>query len=219
MVGQPDHGPDHDGAVAARPTLRAVLVLGYLAFIASQYVVSTMTTVLIIHRQPDEALEVLALFQDRCRILVMSGMEAVRHALETEHPDAVLYKGGVRGGDSPRTSGCPISRTASNGCMWRGQAMSICSLDWPEVMVTNSAGLLSPFLAETVIGALAAMNSGLMSYRLDQLENAECRPFKPLREQTPLIVGLGHIGGYVADYARPWGCGRSGCCPPCRARA
>ncbi|MCR9257980.1 MAG: D-2-hydroxyacid dehydrogenase [Alphaproteobacteria bacterium] len=167
-----------------------------------------MKSVLVIRNSPDRALDVLAPFQDRCRIVTAGGPKAVAEAFETHRPAAVLYyKEGLRNPD--RTGDYRLPYRA-DGVQWIHVAGSgyehLLPLDRPDVTVTNSAGLLSPFLAETVIGAMAAMNSGLIAYHLDQMEKRwDTRPFKPLREQTLLVVGLGHIGGYVADYAKAMG--------------
>lgn len=73
--------------------------------------------------------------------------------------------------------------------------------DWDRerLTVTNSVGVLAPFLAETCIGAMLALNHKLLAYR-DQQARREWmpRPFRPLSGQRMLIVGAGAIGGELA---------------------
>jgi len=68
-----------------------------------------------------------------------------------------------------------------------------------EKTVTNGAGVLAPFLAETCIGAILALNHGLIRYRDQQRARLWCgHNFRPLSGQTLVIVGAGAIGGEVA---------------------
>lgn len=78
--------------------------------------------------------------------------------------------------------------------------------DPKEVRVTNAQGVLAPFLAETCIGAMLALNHGLIAYR-DQQKARIWRgiPFRPLMGQTLLIVGAGAIGGQLAERASALG--------------
>lgn len=74
--------------------------------------------------------------------------------------------------------------------------------DPERVTVTNSAGVLAPFLAETCLGVLLALNHKLLAYR----ENQRARlwrpiPFRPLAGQRLLIVGAGAIGGALSARA------------------
>ena len=78
--------------------------------------------------------------------------------------------------------------------------------DPQRVTVTNSAGVLSPYLAETVIGAILTLNAGFLHYVERRREKRwQPRPFVPLSEQTLLVVGLGEIGGRVATHAKALG--------------
>jgi len=68
--------------------------------------------------------------------------------------------------------------------------------------ITNCAGVLAPFLAETCVGALLALDHGLIHYRDRQRDETWApRPFRPLMGQTLLIVGAGAIGGEFAKRA------------------
>lgn len=78
--------------------------------------------------------------------------------------------------------------------------------DRRRLTVTNCAGVLSEYLAETVTGAMIALNSNLFDY-WDNQKLPVWKPgeFRPLSEQTILIVGLGKIGRCVARNAKALG--------------
>lgn len=79
-------------------------------------------------------------------------------------------------------------------------------VDLSGITVTNAAGVLAPFLAETVTGAMLAWNGQLYRYR-DQQRDALWRPlpFTPLCDKTLLVVGTGAIGRRVAANAKSLG--------------
>src|SRR5262249_8836123 len=71
-----------------------------------------------------------------------------------------------------------------------------------RVVVTNSAGVLAPFHAETVIGAIFALNLRLPAYFAQKQQRTwEERGFTSLVGKSLLIVGLGRIGTCVAALA------------------
>ncbi|MEM8733401.1 MAG: D-2-hydroxyacid dehydrogenase [Planctomycetota bacterium] len=78
--------------------------------------------------------------------------------------------------------------------------------DGNRLVVTNCSGVLSRFLAENVIGAMLALNANFLTY-VQQQKKREWSPheFRPLADQTLLIVGLGHIGRCVAERAKALG--------------
>jgi phosphoglycerate dehydrogenase-like enzyme len=81
-------------------------------------------------------------------------------------------------------------------------------LPWPreDIRVTTGTGVLAPFLAEAVFAGILALNGNLLLYG-DQKRRQEWRPhsFRPLHDQTLLIVGLGSIGRSVARIAKAVG--------------
>lgn len=78
--------------------------------------------------------------------------------------------------------------------------------DAGRVLVSNSAGVLARYLAETVTAALLALNCGLPRYQRQQMARQwQPHPFRPLCDQTLLVVGVGHIGGCVAANAKALG--------------
>ena len=79
-------------------------------------------------------------------------------------------------------------------------------LDPGKVVLTNCVGVLAPFLAETVMGGMLALNCQLIRYHHLQAKR-EWVPlsFRPLQEQTLVILGLGAVGQAVARYAKALG--------------
>ena len=78
--------------------------------------------------------------------------------------------------------------------------------DPARVTVTNCAGVLSRFQAETVTGAILMLNFGFPRYLRQQAERIwRQQPWGPLSEKTLLVVGLGNIGAKVAANAKALG--------------
>lgn len=79
-------------------------------------------------------------------------------------------------------------------------------LDEIACPVTNCAGVLSRFQAETVIGAMINLNFGFFRYQQQQREKLYKKlPWRSLEGQKLLLIGLGHIGQAVAVNARHFG--------------
>jgi phosphoglycerate dehydrogenase-like enzyme len=75
-----------------------------------------------------------------------------------------------------------------------------------EAVITNSAGVLAPFLAETVIAGILALNGNFPAYdRLKAARQWRQLGFRPLAGQTLLVVGLGAIGRETAVRAKALG--------------
>jgi phosphoglycerate dehydrogenase-like enzyme len=80
------------------------------------------------------------------------------------------------------------------------------SLDRLSCTVSNCAGVLSRFQAETVMGAIINLNFGFFRYQQQQQEKIyRKRPWRSLAGQQLLLIGLGHIGRAVARNARHFG--------------
>lgn len=80
------------------------------------------------------------------------------------------------------------------------------AVDLSHLALTNAAGVLAPFLAETVTGVMLAWNSHLFQYRDQQRRRLwQPLPFVPLRDRTLLVIGAGAIGQCVAENARALG--------------
>ena len=75
-----------------------------------------------------------------------------------------------------------------------------------RLTLTNSAGILHEFLAETMVAALMLMNGKFHRYfRQQQQKLWRGIPFKPFTGQTLLVIGLGHIGQQTARKAKALG--------------
>ena len=75
-----------------------------------------------------------------------------------------------------------------------------------DVVITNCAGVLSPFMAETVLGAMLMLNTGFHTYLAQQRERVwRMQPWTALAGKTLLVIGLGSIGRRVARHARGLG--------------
>jgi phosphoglycerate dehydrogenase-like enzyme len=75
-----------------------------------------------------------------------------------------------------------------------------------NALLTNGAGVLARYLAETVLGAMLALNNHVNRYMHQQHAHQWLgHEFTPLCEQTLLIVGLGAVGERVADNAKALG--------------
>ncbi|MEM6902273.1 MAG: D-2-hydroxyacid dehydrogenase [Pseudomonadota bacterium] len=78
--------------------------------------------------------------------------------------------------------------------------------DRERITVTHCAGVLSQYLAETITGAMLALNGHFLRYRaLQSIGEWRPIPFKPLAGQTLLVVGFGAIGQRLAHNARALG--------------
>lgn len=162
-------------------------------------------SVLVIHDRPDSfsaALE--ARFPDIAFIYVAS-LADLPAQLAAADPSVVFSIA------QPHFPGKPQRIAAAHaGLQWLhiGGSGYEQFLPWPrnDLMVSNSAGVLARYLAETVIGGVLALNGRFLGY-LDQQRRHEWRQqaFRSLSEQTILIVGLGAIGGHVAHFARTLG--------------
>lgn len=79
----------------------------------------------------------------------------------------------------------------------------LCRWDGGRVTLTNSAGVLSPYLAEYVMSAMLMANFGFPRYARQQLNSEWVQhPWRPIEQRTVLLVGLGRIGSRVAERAK-----------------
>lgn len=135
--------------------------------------------------------------------VAVDDLDAVDDALETHRPEVVFCI---------KTAGFigPAFRalTTFESVRWTHVGGSgtehLGAWDPRRVTVTHSAGVLAPFLAETWLGAVLALEGGL----LQASAQADWQPrthFRTVRGQRLLVVGLGEIGGRVAQLAQGLG--------------
>ena len=70
------------------------------------------------------------------------------------------------------------------------------------LVLSNSRGVLAPYLAEAVLGALLALSFGLPRFlRQQQARHWQKHAWRPLAGRTLLVVGTGAVGRAVAKLA------------------
>ncbi len=159
---------------------------------------------LLLHSDPEEVAEVLG----GCQGLVWAAArepDEVRRCLAEHDPRVVLS-----------------IKTATFSGPSHGEALGWPSVRWFHVggsgkdhlpawepartTVTDSAGVLAPFLAERVLAGLLALATGLPE-QLRAQRQARWSPtrFRPLAGRTMVLVGLGRTGAEVARRARALG--------------
>ncbi len=75
-----------------------------------------------------------------------------------------------------------------------------------DVIITNATGVLSDFMAESVLGSLLMLNFGYPRYLEQQRRRHwQMNPWSGLKGKTALIIGLGEIGRRVAVHCRHLG--------------
>ena len=78
--------------------------------------------------------------------------------------------------------------------------------DKERIVLTNAVGVLSRFLAETVTGAMLTLNGQFPGYIRQQKQKIwRTYGFRPVSDQTILVIGAGQIGGFVADNCKALG--------------
>ena len=163
------------------------------------------TRVLVINDGPMAYLPGLCERFPQCDFLACREDESVAHALARVQPEIVY---GLHGGRYPASSHAPALDCPSVRWMHNGGAGIDHLPDWDEgrVTVTNSAGISSRFMAETVVGAILMMNFGFPRYMEQQRAHLWLKqPWQSLSSKTVLVIGLGGIGRLVAERLRLFG--------------
>ena len=161
--------------------------------------------ILILHDRAHLYLEQLQQRFPQQIFVVCADPQQVQSALETHQPEVVL---------SLKCAGMPgpAHRTAVNypTVKW----LQVCGagfehllpLERDDVIITNATGVLSDFMAESVLGALLMMNFGFPRYLEQQRRHHwQMNPWSGLKGKTALIIGLGEIGRRVAGHCRHLG--------------
>ena len=162
-------------------------------------------SILVINQSREEVEPALESIRDLVKISYATSPEEVEHALVKHQPDAVFSM-------SQSTFPGSAHRAAVDfpSVRWFHVAGSGYEYIQPwnsdQVTVTNGHGVLAPFLAETVLGAILMLNGNFLIYGKQQQNKVWQRQFfKPLAGQTLLVVGLGAIGSLVAEKAKSQG--------------
>jgi phosphoglycerate dehydrogenase-like enzyme len=161
--------------------------------------------VLVIHDRPDDFSDV---FRSRFPHLPFAYAAApgeVESALRESDPRVVFS---IKHPGFPAASHRPILAHPSVQWIQVGGSGYEHFLGWDaqRITLTNCAGVLSRFLAETVTGSMLMLNGKFLTYNAQQRKGLwQPQAFRPLCEQTLLIVGVGVIGGYIADNAKALG--------------
>jgi len=161
--------------------------------------------VLVLHDRPEEFRALLAARFPDVTIAYATNAAEVPDALRRAQPEVVfsIKHPGFPPADHRPAVDFPTVRWFQVG----GSGYEhILPWDGERLTVTNCAGVLAPFQAETVLAAILMLNGGVLRY-LNQQRRAEWRQhaFRPLAGQTLAVVGLGQIGGRVAAHAKALG--------------
>ncbi|GMG84072.1 D-2-hydroxyacid dehydrogenase [Paralimibaculum aggregatum] len=156
----------------------------------------------------EEAAEIAAHLAARLpgeRLLPVTGPAGLGAALaETPEIAFTIKARSLPEADHRRVLGAPSLRWFQVG----GSGYEHVAGHWDpaRVTVTNCVGVLAPFLAETCIGAIIALNNGLIAYRDRQKARRwEGILFRPIAGQVLVVVGAGAIGGELARRAAALG--------------
>ena len=163
------------------------------------------TSVLVVYDRPEEFRDILeSRFPDVVFGYATSpdNVEAALAAADPEVVFSIKYPG------FPGPAHRPIISHSSVKWLQVGGSGYEDFLGWDatRITLTNCAGVLSRFLAETVTGALLMLNGDFLTYLRQQKERVwRQHGFQPLCGQTLLIAGVGAVGGCVADNAKALG--------------
>ena len=164
-----------------------------------------MRPVLIAHNAPDDFRDLLAARFPGVRFVYAATAPEVVGGLREHDPEVVFS---IKHPGFPGPAHAPIPAHPSVRWIQVGGSGfdHLAPWDTARVLVTNGAGVLAPYLAETVTGAMLALGCGFPNYAEQQRERRwRPVPFIPLRGRTLLVVGFGRVGGCVARNARALG--------------
>ncbi|MEM7171415.1 MAG: D-2-hydroxyacid dehydrogenase [Pseudomonadota bacterium] len=163
------------------------------------------TKVLVMHDAPELYLDILKDRVPEARYELCKTAHEVEARLEEVQPQVVLsYKClGIPGPAHLPILACPSVKWIHVG----GTGVDhLYPWDARKVTVTNCAGLLSGFLAETTLGAIMMLNFGFHRYLRQQAKKQwQPQPWDSLAGKTLLVIGLGNIGRRAAEKARSQG--------------
>lgn len=161
-----------------------------------------MKPVLVVHRRAAALVERLEPACPNERFVAVDRVDGIADALATHAPEVVFC---IKSAEFVGPAFTELVR--HDGVRWVNVGGSgiehLGPWDRELVTVTNSAGVLAPYLAETWVGAVLALEGGLLE--CDRNRSWSPRRFSSVRDQRLLIVGLGEIGGRVATLAGAMG--------------
>ena len=163
------------------------------------------SSIVVFHADADEARAVLEPRLSREQVHYVDNPKDIATALGTHQPEVAftLKSAGMPG---PALRQVMLSESVRWVYVGGSGYDHLLPLDNPQIRVSNAAGVLAPHLAETVTGAILALNGNFLRYRDQQLDRSWTpQRFVPLNGRTLLVVGLGHIGELVARNAKHLG--------------
>lgn len=166
---------------------------------------SSAERVLILDRHPDIYIKDLQTRFPAVAFRSSDPEQDCRPALEGWRPDVVFTV--KRGGDPDAMFRAAVACPSVTWLHVGGAGYDhIGTWDPNRLVVTNSAGVLAAFHAETVIGAMLMFNLNLHLYLAQQPQRIwKGHGFMPLSGKSLVIVGYGRIGGRVAEKAQALG--------------
>jgi len=164
-----------------------------------------ITSVAVLHSTPDDFRHELERSHPDVKFHWIADLEQVDTVMSSARPDAVfaIRKTGFGGPQHRRAAFFPGVRWAHVGGSGYEHLLPI---EQSDVCVTNGRGVLAPFVAETAISGMLVLNGRFLKY-IDQQNRRlwNSLAFRPLADQTLLVVGLGAIGHEVAVRAKSLG--------------
>lgn len=164
-----------------------------------------MTTALIIFTEPQRLSPILETRFPNINFHYASTGAQVLSTLDEQNPEVVFS---MKDPDFPGHLHRPVVDHPAVRWVQIGGSGYDHMLPWDaeQIVVSNGAGVLSRFLAETVTGAMLMLNGKLLGYLHQQNEQVwRPIPFRSLVGQTLLVIGAGAIGGVLADNAKALG--------------
>lgn len=161
--------------------------------------------VLVLHASPNDFRDDLESRFPQLPFTFVSSVNEVVPSLRRIEPEIVFS---IRGDELPG----PVHRTAAMfpSVKWLqvgGAGFDhLLPLDRRGLLVSNSAGILAPYLAESVMAGVLQINGNFLQYRRQQKDAVWCpQPFHSLEGKVIFIIGVGAVGGQVAKRARAFG--------------
>ncbi len=162
-------------------------------------------SILVIHIGADSLRGQIESFFPDVLVNYADNSDAVISALQTHQPDAVfaISLQGISYKCQHTAAHYPSVKWYHVGGSGIDQLLPWSATD---TLVTNCTGVLARYLSEMVMAGILSLNTHLPIYQKQQQNKTwELHQFKPICDQTLLVVGLGAIGGWVAHNAKALG--------------